>query len=175
MADVPSSFPPPSTSLSSFLDGESDTRFRKLINDLLKMSSAMLATRERYAQLIGLTPPQYSILMAVADAGQTTVGQLAAELDVSGPFITAQVNHMVKAKLLERAPHPADKRSSLIVLTDKGVALVLKVAPIRKLANDMIFRPFEGRDAGQLGDTVNLLLQQMRAALHKLDEPNLDN
>lgn len=163
--------PTPSTSLPDFLDVDGDKTFRKLVSNLIQMSSAMLATRERYAALIGVTPPQYSLLAAVADAGETTVGQLANDLDVSGPFVTLQVNKLVKSGFLSRRQNDEDKRSSIICLTDSGVAALAKVAPVRKLANDIIFAPFRGGEAAQLRTTVDRLLVQMRLALHELDRP----
>ncbi len=171
MAEEKPPFPPLSTSLDDFLDDGSDQRFRQLINNLLRMSSAMLATRERYAELIGVSPPQYSILMAVADAGTTTVSQIASYLEVSGPFVTLQVKQMAEAGLLGRAPHPEDGRSTLLFLTEKGRELVLKVSPTRKSANDTIFGAFPGEDAQRLEATIEALLRQLRQALHELDRP----
>ncbi|QND38220.1 MarR family transcriptional regulator [Rhizobium leguminosarum bv. viciae] len=41
-------------------------------------------------------------MAAVSDIGETTVGQLANDLNVSGPFVTLQVNKLAKAGLLAR-------------------------------------------------------------------------
>lgn len=165
-------FPPLSTSLESFLEEGSDAKFRKLISGLLKMSSAMLATRERYAAAIDVSPPQYSILMLVAEAGATTVGRIAAELEVASPFVTLQVNQLMKIGLLSKSPNPEDKRSSLVALTEEGKRRILKVAPIRKASNDLIFGEFSHEEAQELTKTIDRLRRSIASALHKLHDPH---
>ena len=89
--------PPVTVSRPELLDSDGrDTSFRAMVYDLLSVGARMQDVRDRLAAIIGVTGPQYAILMAIAhiqDAeGGAGVRAVARRLHVSGPFITAQVN-----------------------------------------------------------------------------------
>src|SRR5262249_6846119 len=78
--------PPPSVSRSALLEGGSDHRFRQLVYDLLTLTARMEAVRGHLGRRIGVSGPQYSLMMAVAhlqgDSG-VSVGAVAELMHVS--------------------------------------------------------------------------------------------
>lgn len=69
--------------------------------------------------LENLSFPQYRIMAAVDDGGDRTT-QLASELALVKPTITAAVDGLVSRGYLKREPVPHDRRSIRIVLTPAG-------------------------------------------------------
>ena len=78
---------PATVSRRVLLDGGSDARFRRLVYDLLTIASRMTMVREHLAARMGITAPQYSLLMAV--------GQFQGERGV-GVTAVARVLHVSK-------------------------------------------------------------------------------
>jgi DNA-binding MarR family transcriptional regulator len=67
-----------------------------------------------------LTPAQMKVLLAVAGAGQLTIGEIAAALGVSMPAASEIVDRLVDAGHLVRAADPADRRRVLIAATPES-------------------------------------------------------
>jgi len=67
-----------------------------------------------------LTFPQYNALLAVRDAHEVSVKQLAERLQVSPPSASTMVDRLVEMGLLERQQNPNDRRSVQIRLSAAG-------------------------------------------------------
>lgn len=67
-----------------------------------------------------LTFPQYNALLAVRDAREVSVKQLAERLQVSPPSASTMVDRLVDMGLLERQQNPSDRRSVQIRLSTEG-------------------------------------------------------
>jgi len=75
-------------SRAALLQGGRDDAFRDVIQDLVDFSSRLAQIRETLARQVGLSPPQYRLLMELAHWSQTkpTVGEIAEALNVSLPL-----------------------------------------------------------------------------------------
>lgn len=114
-------------SRSALLDRGSDRRFRALVYNLLTISSRMNVMREHLADRMGLSAPQYSVLMAVAQfagEGGVGVGAVARLLHVSSAFIASETGKLVQAGLLRKRSNPRDRRGVLLSITRAGRALI---------------------------------------------------
>src|SRR3981189_2031220 len=89
-------FPPLTVSRAALLQGGRDDAFREVIQDLVDFSFRLAQIRETLARQVGLTPPQYRLLMELAHRSQTkpTVGEIAEALNVSLPFITTETRRL---------------------------------------------------------------------------------
>ena len=128
----------------------SDRRFRQLLADFLTVATQLETVRSHLGGRVGLTGPQYSILMAVAHlqaerdgpaagAVGVPVGQVAERLHVSSAFVTAETGKLVRRDLLNKRPNPADGRSVLLSLTPAGRDCVTALAPEVRQVNDLFF------------------------------------
>jgi DNA-binding MarR family transcriptional regulator len=70
-----------------------------------------------------LTAAQYLVLANLHDKDRRPLGELADALRCSKSTITGVVDTMERKGLVTREPNPADRRSHLLRLTDKGKAL----------------------------------------------------
>lgn len=76
--------------------------------------------RERAVRL-GLTAPQATALRELA--GPMTMRELAERMSCEPSNATFVVDKLEKQDLIERRPHPSDRRAKQLVLTPEGVSL----------------------------------------------------
>lgn len=165
-------FPPLSTSLKSFLVNGQDHDFRKMIYGLLQVSSMMLKSREYYGAYIGVSAPQYSMIVAIAEAGEATVRDLTKILHVSSPFVTAEINKLIAAGFVRKRPNTKDRRSIVLSLTAAGEDSVRRVSTIRTTANDMIFGSIKPEEAKVFQHLIQVLITDFGRAIHELEAPH---
>jgi DNA-binding MarR family transcriptional regulator len=139
----PSAFRLPATvSRPALLERGSDSRFRQLVYDLLTISVRMETVRSRLAWRIGITGPQYSVLVGIAQfqsADGVSVGKVAEVLHVSGAFITAETRELDRLGLVMKAINPRDRRGVLLRLTPKGERQMIALSPAITAVNDKFF------------------------------------
>lgn len=98
------------------------------IDDLLCFSvySANHALTRLYRPLLaplGLTYPQYLVLVALWERDGQTIGDLGQRLDLETNTLTPLLKRMETAGHISRRRNPLDDRSRLIQLTETGLAL----------------------------------------------------
>jgi len=71
-----------------------------------------------------LTLPQYYILSLLAEKDRRPFKELAEALACTRATVTGIVDTLEKKALVARQPHPDDRRSMLVNLTDAGKALL---------------------------------------------------
>lgn len=152
-------------------DGRSDRGFRQLLYDFSVLGAHLEFARAYLASQLDLSPPQYNIVMIVAQyqgAMGVRVSEVAQHLHVTKAFITSEVQRLDERGLVTKYPNPNDGRSVLLRLTAAGENKVLRIGPKRLFVNDHLFRSLSGRDfrniarivASLIGDfskTVNML------------------
>ncbi|GAA3551546.1 MarR family transcriptional regulator [Microlunatus spumicola] len=72
---------------------------------------------------LGLTYPQYLVMMALWEKEDLSVGDLGARLDLPVSGITPVLDRLDRAGLLDRRRGTPDRRVVLVALTDAGRAL----------------------------------------------------
>lgn len=76
---------------------------------------------------LGLTFPQYLVVLALLDGAPQTVGALGARLDMDAGTITPVVKRLEAAGMVTRARDRADERRVLVDLTYRARALESQV------------------------------------------------
>ena len=162
--------PPPATSSSAALmaDGTGE-RFRQLVNDLFTIAVRMDTVRARFSAMLGVTPPQYAILMTVAQlegaAAGATVVAVAQHAHVSGAFVTAESGKLARMGLLAKRPNPADGRSVLLSLTSKGRAAIEAAVPNIRAVNDAFFGKLGADDFARLSTIAARIVDASASAV----------
>ena len=88
----------------------------------LRLAIGRLARRIRQEHHGTLTPSQHSALVSVEQLAPVRLGDLATAEGISAPTLTKIVAALEEAGLVQRATDEADRRSSLLQLTDQGRA-----------------------------------------------------
>jgi len=124
------------------LDPDGDRTLRGLLYDFFAFGRSLEAARARFAGYVGLTPTQYLIMVAIKNSTLDEpmgINQLAAQLRLSGAFITNEVNKLAADGLIEKGAHPRDRRRVQLRATDKGFDLLTRLAAFQRPVNDVLF------------------------------------
>jgi DNA-binding MarR family transcriptional regulator len=81
------------------------------------------------ADALGLSWTRVLALRRLA-AGPLTQRELADRLSADQPYVTLMVDDLEKQGLVERNPHPSDRRAKLVELTASGRAAAKRAAAI---------------------------------------------
>ena len=81
---------------------------------------AMVEASEAAFRRYGVRAGQQHILRVLWRQDCQTPGQIARRLDLATPTVTKMTSRMEAAGLVERLPHPSDRRLVRICLTDRG-------------------------------------------------------
>ena len=173
MARLARKMPPPSVSRKALLVGGSDLAFRGVVDDLVRLSARLQAVRGGLAAKIGVTPPQYNIVMFLArhaPPGGLRLGRVAEALDVSLSFIVAEVRRLRRKRLVVVRRDPSDGRATLASLSMSGERALESAAPVMRRVNDRLFAALSRAELLELGRLAAALHADSAAALDQLDD-----
>jgi DNA-binding MarR family transcriptional regulator len=97
---------------------------------LYAASRAMTARYRPLLDAIGLTYPQYLVMMLLWEEDNQTVGQLGSRLSLDSGTLSPLLKRLTTAGLVTRHRRVEDERSVAIALTDEGRALRDKAGTI---------------------------------------------
>jgi DNA-binding MarR family transcriptional regulator len=100
--------------------------------NLVRTSDAFLAElHRRRRQIADLSPSAFQALAILEGAGEPLAGHVIADrLLVSSASMTSLLDTLQRRSLIERHPHPTDRRKSLIYLTDEARTIVDEMLPV---------------------------------------------
>ncbi len=155
----------------ALLDGGGDKRFRQLVSDLLTLSVRMERVREHLGRQMGITGPQYSLLVAVSHLqGEVgvSVSALARVLHVSSAFIATETRKLAEAGLLVKQPNPKDRRGVLISLSRAGHAQIARLTPSIRAINDQFFGSLGRRAFDAMASATAVLVKSSARVMPRL-------
>lgn len=149
------------------VDG-SDFPFREMLHNLLAFSSRLEQVRGRFAGLIGLSGPQYTILITVrqlAGLGDVGVSHVAEHLALTPTFVTNETKKLVKLGVLEKQPDPNDLRRVKLKVTPLGENKLRSLAGVQQQVNDQLFESVTRENFEMLHDLAAELRHSAERAL----------
>lgn len=132
----------PTATRDILLPGGSDHALRKLLYNLFTIGTRMEDVRRHLGSRIGISGPQFSLLMAIQELqGQTgvSVGKLAAYLHVAGTFVTAESAKLARKDYIEKRADPRDRRVSLLRVRPAGAKAIGSLLSEVRTINDTFF------------------------------------
>jgi MarR family transcriptional regulator, organic hydroperoxide resistance regulator len=160
---------PPTVSRAALLERGSDRPFRTLVNDLFTVASRMEIVRAHLGRRMGISGPQYSVLVAIAhlqgEAG-VRVGTLARAMHVSSAFIASETGKLARLGLLLKRPNPQDRRGVLLTLTPAGRLEIDRLSAEIRAINDLFFGSLESKSFIALCAAAQALVKGSAKAVH---------
>ena len=126
--------------------------------------AASRAVTARYRPMLdelGLTYPQYLVMMLLWEQDQQTVGQLGARLALDSGTLSPLLKRLTAAGLVTRHRRVEDERSVAIALTDAGRALQNRATPINEAMIAAI--GFDRSEFNDLKERLRLLTDRVNA------------
>ncbi len=126
---------------------------------LYAASRAVTARYRPMLEEIGLTYPQYLVMMLLWEEDNQTVGQLGSRLALDSGTLSPLLKRLTAAGLVTRHRRVEDERSVSIALTDKGRALQEKALPISEMMIGAI--GFDTGEFDELKERLRLLTDRV--------------
>ncbi|MGW6541272.1 MarR family winged helix-turn-helix transcriptional regulator [Streptomyces massasporeus] len=114
---------------------------------------------------LGLTYPQYLVLLVLWERGETTVKELAAALRLDYGTVSPLLKRLEAAGLVRRERSARDERSVLVAVTGRGEELRERAARVPGAL--LTATGFDGTEAGRLRAELWRLAERAESAAHR--------
>jgi DNA-binding MarR family transcriptional regulator len=91
---------------------------------------------------LGFSPGQFPILIELWLENGLTQKQLLERIDIEQATMANTLSRMERDGLIERRPHPSDKRAQLVFLTEKAAGLEEQALDAALAADQDLFKGF---------------------------------
>ena len=159
---------PLSATRSALLSGKSDHSFRELLYNFFTISNRLEQVRRHLGARIGLSGPQYNLMMAVAElqgSAGVSVGRVADYLHVSGTFVTAETEKLARNGYINKRHDHDDMRVSRLVIGEKGWTALGSLFPELPQINDLFFAIELREEFENLRGTVKKMVESSHRTL----------
>jgi len=154
------STPPPSTSP---VPGETHAPSLGMLLTMVRSEMVRAIEAELASQGVDLSFTQYLILKKAHQLGTASATELARAVELDGGAMTRQLDQLERKGYLRRTPHPQDRRTLRIELTDAGEAVWQNTASVcseRVMAAAQ--RSLDSTEQAQLYDYLGRVLLALR-------------
>lgn len=150
---------------------QTDRLVRDFIWNIVEIHSQLEEIHKGWAQMLGITEPQWLILMAIDDLdnGRGVSGiAVANKLRIHPAFVTHQTKKLEQMDFLARGPSPDDARFVQMSLTQKARAEITNLSNKRQALNSTIFSELDEEALTYLNRRLNSIAKNSRLAAQKL-------
>ena len=116
-------------------------------------TSRMIRTHRPFLEPLGLTFPQFLVMVALYESAPRTVGEIGNEVGMDNGTLTPLLKRLVSAGLITRDRDAKDERRVIINLTAAGEALREEVLSIPNKIESAC--NLSNKDLADLRDTLN--------------------
>ena len=127
---------------------------------LYAASRAVTQTYQPYLAPLGLTYPQYLVMLVLWEKDGVTVKAIGEQLQLDSGTLTPLLKRLEAAGYLHRRRSSADERQVLIQLSQSGQALRTQALAMRQQMQCLFAGPLQ--QAQGLRETLQGLVQQLR-------------
>lgn len=148
-----------------------DRAVADFIWNIVEISSQLEEIHKSWGQMLGLTEPQWLILMAIdeLDEGRGVSGiAVANKLRIHPAFVTNQTKKLEQMGLLTRVTSPEDARFLQISLTEKARTEITSLSIKREALNSTMFVGVDGESLQYLNRRLTSIAKNSRLASQKL-------
>ena len=131
----------------------------------------MEIVREHLGRRMGISGPQYSIMVAVAHlqgGSGISVGALAQALHVSSAFIATEGGKLVRRRLLLKRTNPLDRRGVLLSVAPAGRLALDRVSAEIRAVNDLFFGALDAASFAALSAAAGALVESSTKAVRHI-------
>src|SRR5450755_3856056 len=124
-----------------------------------------------WAKTLGISGPQWMILMALADMDQADgvpVNVVSKKLHVDSSFVTTQSKLLEKKGFMRRKTSTEDARIVQMSLTDKTYKHLTALASQQETLSEFIFAELDNGELEDLTDKLNALQSKLEKACMKV-------
>jgi DNA-binding MarR family transcriptional regulator len=140
---------------------------RQFLWDIASINVHLDEIRHFWAKELGISGPQWMILMAIADLDRgngVAVKDVSAMLHVDPSFVTTQSKMLEKNGFMRRIPSTEDARVVLMSLSDKASKKIATLTSRREDLSQFVFSDFDEAALKDIGDQLGALKKRLEKA-----------
>lgn len=140
---------------------------RQFVWDIASINVHLEEIRHFWAKELGISGPQWMILMAVGDLDRgngVAVKDVSAMLHVDPSFVTTQSKMLEKNGFMRRIPSSEDARVVLMSLSDKASKKIATLSSRREVISDFVFAGFDDRALKDITSQLTSLKNRLEKA-----------
>ncbi|UPK32223.1 MarR family transcriptional regulator [Bradyrhizobium sp. 186] len=148
-----------------------DRAITDFVWNVVEIHSQLEDIHNSWAELLGITEPQWLILMAITelDGGRGVAGiDIANKLRVHPAFVTNQTKSLEKGGFLTRQPAADDARYVLMSLTAKATREIEKLSKRKLALNSTMFNDLDEQTLAALNVALATIAKNARLAARLL-------
>jgi DNA-binding MarR family transcriptional regulator len=144
---------------------------RRFAWEIASISVHLEEIRHFWAKTLGITGPQWMMVVALADLDQgegVPVNAVSKMLHVDPSFVTTQSKLLEKKGFIRRKTSAEDARIVRMSLTDKTYKHLAALASQQEALNEFIFAEFDATQIAELTTTLGALKKRLEKARLKV-------
>jgi DNA-binding MarR family transcriptional regulator len=153
------------------LSAENHDLIKRFSWEIASISVHLEELRQFWARAIGISGPQWMILMAISDLDKDDgipVNVVSKLLHVDPSFVTTQSKLLEKKGLLRRKPSPTDARVVRMSLTDKTQKHLASLSERIDGISQFVFEEFKGDELAEFTEKLAALKSRLEKARLKI-------
>ena len=140
---------------------------REVLFQLTDVARAMRTYIDQRAREHGMTRAQWGALMRLERQEGMTQAEMAESLEVQPISLARLIDRLCDQRLVERRPHPSDRRANRLYLTASGRARLTQLVPLGREISAEVLAAFSEGETGKLLEA----LLRIKSNIRKSDAP----
>jgi len=140
---------------------------REILLQLSEVARTMRTYIDQRAREHGMTRAQWGALVRLQRQEGMTQAELAENLEIQPISLVRLIDRLCLHGLVERRPHPRDRRANRLYLTEKGRTTLLHLAPLGKEIGSDVLASLDEADVADLLQKLLLIRNNIRRAAGK--------
>src|SRR6185312_171937 len=141
-----------------------DPTHREVLFQLADVARALRTYVDQCARRHGMTRAQWAVLLRLDRREGMTQAEMADALEIQPISLVRLVDRLCEHGLVERRPHPSDRRANCLYLTEPGRARLTEMVPLAREISANVLASFSESDVLELLSRLVSLKRNIRGA-----------
>jgi MarR family transcriptional regulator, transcriptional regulator for hemolysin len=137
--------------------------YREVLFQLTDVARALRTWVDQCVRRHGMTRAQWGVLLRLDRREGMTQTEMADALEIQPISLVRLIDRLCEQKLVERRPHPSDRRANRLYLTPKGRATLERLAPLGREISGDVLAGFEEAEIRQMLQQLLRIKDNIRA------------
>ena len=135
---------------------------REVLFQLTDVARAMRTHFDQRAREHGMTRAQWGVLLRLERQEGMMQAEMADSLEIQPISLARLIDRLCDQKLVERRPHPSDRRANRLYLTDKGRTTLAQLVPLGREVSGEVLSSFSEKETVALLQKLLLIKSNIR-------------
>jgi MarR family transcriptional regulator, transcriptional regulator for hemolysin len=141
-----------------------DPIHREVLFQLADVARALRTYVDQCARRHGMTRAQWAVLLRLDRREGMTQAEMADALEIQPISLVRLIDRLCEQRLVERRPHPSDRRANRLYVTPSGRATLERLAPLGRDISAEVLAGFDDAEIRRLLEQLLRVKDNIRAA-----------